>query len=223
MINDNTDVYAIMKREFPEDVKYLGLSDNKELASFLYYNAHNEMFLGTDEYYYHNVNFRNLDTGVESRMFEEGEIYFFPKNNDLVSTGNEMKAFKIGRGAKCINVNSNGLFIEKTDLERNISTQFYDSYALAEISEKDYSAGNIDYIEHYIEEMGIKPDRIISVDKKDNNLLLSITENGEVVRKGQAPADENRTLYSTYYEFMKANNYYGQSSQQHQPNNRIHR
>lgn len=222
MMNDMTNVYEIMKREFPEDVQYFGISNNKELASFLHYNAHNQMFTGTDEYYYHNVNFKNLDTGVESRMFREGSIYFFPKGNADISTEYEMTAFRVGKGAKSINVNVNGLFIEKTDLKGNVSTQYYDSAALAEISKIGLAAGNIDYIEDSIQRKGIQPDRIITVDKKDDNLVLSVIENGEAVRSGQMKADENRTLYSVYFEFMKANNYYGQSLQQTQSNG-IHR
>lgn len=210
MMNDMTNVYEIMKREFPEDVQYFGISNNKELASFLHYNAHNQMFMDTDEYYYHNVNFKNMETGIESRMFREGSIYFFPKDNDYIENGNMMTAFKVGKGTKSININENGLFIEKSDLKNNVSTQYYDIVALDEISKKGLSAGNIDYIEDDIQRMGIQPDRIISVEKKDDNLVLSVTENGEVVRTGQTKADENRTLYSVYYEFMKANNYYGQ-------------
>lgn len=222
MMNDMTNVYEIMKKEFPEDVQYFGISNNKELAAFLHYNTHNEAFTGTDEYYYHNVNFKNLDTGKESRMFREGGLYFFPKENDLISTEYEMTAFKVDKGAKSINVNGNGLFIEKTDLKGHVSTQYYDSIALAEISKSGLSAGNIDYIEDNIQRLGIQPDRIISVDKKEDGLVLSITENGEVVRTTQTKFDENRTLYSVYYEFMKANNYYGQVAQQTQ-SDAIHR
>ncbi len=214
MNNELTNVYAIIKREFKEDIEYFRLQDSRELASFLHYNAHNEMFVGTDEYYYHNVNFKNLDTGKESRIFREGSLYFFPKGNDNITPDNNMTVFKIGQGTKSIKVNENGLFVEKSDLKGNVVTQYYDAAALAEISKGGLSAGNIDYIEDYIQRMGIQPDRIIAVDKKDGNLTLSVTENGEVVRQGQIPADNSRTLYSVYYEFMKSNNYYGNNIQQ---------
>ena len=104
-------------------------------------------------------------------------------------------------------------FVEKTDLKGRISTQYYDYAALAEISKSGLFAGLIDSIEEYIQRDGIQPDRIISAEKKENNLILSVIENGEVVRNEQAKVDENRTVYSLYFEFMKANNYYGQSMQ----------
>ena len=57
MNNEVTNVYDIIKREFKEEISYFGLENSRELVAFLHYNAHNEMFTGTDEYYYHNVNF----------------------------------------------------------------------------------------------------------------------------------------------------------------------
>ena len=49
MKNDLTDVYAILRKEFGEELRHFGLDNSKELASFLHYNAHNEMFVNTDE------------------------------------------------------------------------------------------------------------------------------------------------------------------------------
>ena len=222
MNNELTNVYSIIKKEFSDALKHFKLENSKELASFLHYNAHNEMFTGTDDNYYHNANFKNLDTGRESRIFTEGYIYFFPKDNDLISPNNEMTAFSIEKGTKCIKVNGNGLFIEKNDLKGNIVTLYYDIAALNEISKQGCSAGNIDYIEDYIQRAGINPDKIISATKNDNNIVISITENGEIVKQDQIQVSENRTLYSVYYEFMKANNYYGVNIQQVDKSN-LHR
>lgn len=208
MNNELTNVYLIIKREFNDLLKHFNLENNKELASFLHYNAHNEMFTGTDDEYYHNANFKNLDTGRKSRIFTEGYIYFFPKDNDLISPNNEMTAFSIGKGTKCIKVNKNGIFIEKNDLKGNIVTQYYDMAALNEITKQGLSAGNIDYIEDYIQRTGISPDKIISATKNDDNLIISITENGEIIKQDQIQINENRTSYSIYFEYMKANNYY---------------
>ena len=47
MNNDLTNVYAIIKREFKEELEYLRLQKSRVLAAFLHYNAHNEMFAGT--------------------------------------------------------------------------------------------------------------------------------------------------------------------------------
>jgi len=213
MNNELTNVYSIIKREFKEDIEYFGLQDSKELASFLHYNAHNEMFIDTDEYYYHNVNFKNLDTGKESRIFREGSLYFFPKENDFITPDNNMTAFRIGKGTKSIKVNENGLFIEKSDLKGNVITQYYDMAALSEISKKGLAAANIDYIEDYIQTMGIHPDKIITVDKKDENLTFSEIENDEIVRQSQITINNSRTFYSVYYEFMKSNYYYTNDKQ----------
>ena len=167
------------------------------------------MFTGTDNEYYHNANFKNLDTGRKSRIFTEGYIYFFPRDNDLISPNNKMTAFSIEKGTKCIKINKNGLFIEKNDLKGNIVTQYYDMAALNEITKQGLSAGNIDYIEDYIQRIGISPDKIISATKNDDNLVISITENGEIIKQDQIQINENRTSYSIYFEYMKANNYYG--------------
>lgn len=223
MNNELTNVYSIIKREFKEEIEFFHLENNRELAAFLHYNAHNEMFIGTDEYYYHNVNFKNLDTGKESRIFSEGYLYFFPKGNDLISPDNEMTVFSIQRGTKCIKVNRNGLFVEKNDLMGNIVTQHYDMAALTEIAKYGLSAGNIDYIEDNIQRKGISPDRIISVDNKDGILTFSVTENGEIINQNQVQVDKNRTFYSTYYEFMKANKFYGISGQEVEKSDTMHR
>ena len=214
MNNELTDVYSVIRREFGAELEYFGLQNSRELSSFLHYNAHNEKFVGTDENYYHNVNFINLDTGKESRIFREGKLYFFPRGNDQLSPNRNLTAFSIGKNTKCITVNGSGLFIEKFNLNDKIITRYYDRAALEEIAKEGESAGDIDYIEDYIETMGINPDKMIMVDKKDGNITMSISENGEIVNQNQIKADENRTVYSAYYEFMKLNNYYGNSSYQ---------
>ena len=213
MNSDLTNVYAIIKKEFKEEIEHLGLQDSKELASFLHYNAHNEMFIGTDEYYYHNVNFKNLDTGRQSRIFREGILYFFPRGNDFIRSDNNITAFSIGSGTKSIKINENGLFVEKNDLNGNIITQCYDSAALDEISKNGLSVGGIDYIEDYIQRIGIQPDIIISASRDNEIFKLSITENGEIVKQEEMPLDKTRTLYSIYYEFMKSIGFYGDNFQ----------
>lgn len=209
MNNELTNVYAIIKKEFPEEVKHFGLDDNREVRAFLHYNAHNEMFIGTDEIYYHNVNFKNLDTGIESRIFREGSLYFFPKGDDLIMPGKTLNAFRIDRGTKSIKLNEVGLFVENNDLKGNIVTHYYDSAAVEAMLNHGLSAGLIDYVEDGIKNTGIQPDRIITAEKKEDGLVISVNENGEVVQQEQIPVDANRTLYSVYYEYMKVNNYYG--------------
>lgn len=214
MKNDLTDVYAILRNEFGEELRHFGLDNSKELASFLHYNAHNEMFVNTDEEYYHNVNFKNLDTGKASRVFSEGGLYFFPKGDGILKPDNKGKAFSIGRYLKSIVVNENGLFIEKNDLNGNIITQYYDMAALSEIANHNLSFDNIDIIEDAIQRLGIAPDRVITVGRNNDHIMFSVVENEEVIQQEQIDADEKRTLYSCYYEFMKANNYYDDTLQQ---------
>ena len=208
MINETTDVYAIMKKEFKETVEYFHLMDNKEIAAFLYYNAHNEQFIDTDQEYYHNVNFKNLDTGKISRMFTEGPIYFFPKgNDDFIRSGNQMKAFKItDNETKVIRVDDTGLYIEIYDLgTESIKTCYYDKHTLAALSEFGYAAGSIDYIEEKIADKGFKPDKIIhAFTDLDGKMFFSIEENNEVVISEDISLDGERTLYSLYYEKMKS-------------------
>lgn len=214
MKNDLTDVYAILKKEFGDDLRHFGLDNSKELASFLHYNAHNEMFVNTDEEYYHNVNFKNLDTGKASRVFREGRLYFLPKGDDFLKPDNIINAFSIGRYLKSIVVNDNGLFVEKCDLNGNIITQYYDMAALSEIANHGLSFSNIDYIEDHIQGLGIAPDRVITVGRNNDHIMFSVVENEELIQQEQIDADEKRTLYSCYYEFMKANNYYDDTLQQ---------
>ena len=209
MNNELTNVYAIIKKEFKDVLEYFGLANSKELAAFLHYNARNEMFVGTDDNYYHNVYFKNLDTGKESRMFKEGYLYFFPKGNDTIEPNNRMTAFSIEKNTKCIRINENGLFVEKNDLQGNILTEYYDCNALEEIAKDSLSAGSIDYVENYIERLSIQPDRVFITRKNGDSLVLSTFENGEEIIHEEVPIDKNRTLYSIYYEYMKANNYYG--------------
>ena len=203
-----TDVYGIIIREFPEEIKHFKLQGNLELSAFLHYNAHNEQFIGTDEQYYHNVNFQNLDTGKYSRIFREGNIYFFPLNEDKIATGNNITVFSVGNGAKCIKVTDNGFYIEKTDLNGNITTEYYDKAALDYVSQLGLSAGCIDYIEAELRARGIEPDKTVTVTKKNNVVSISTTENSETVHRDQIPLESGRTAYSTYYEYMIANNYY---------------
>ena len=164
MNNDLTNVYEVIKREFKDELAYFRLEKNDELKAFLHYNVHNEMFIGTDEVYYHNVYFKNLDDGKKSRMFREGKLYFFPEK-DIIEPNSDFIAFSIGKGTKSIRVNGNGLFIEINDLNGNIETYYYDNAALLEISKEGYSAGSIDYIEENIKRKGINPDRIIKTNK----------------------------------------------------------
>ena len=218
MNSELTDIYSVLRREFGDVLEYFGLQNNRELAAFLHYNAHNEKFIGTNEDYYYNANFLNLDTGRQSRIFKDGFLYFFPTKNDRISNGNKMTVFSISRGTKCIRVNENGLFVEKNDLKGNIITKFFDRAALDEISEEGYTAGNIDYIEEYIDTMGINPDKIIHTEKKDGYVVFSIVENGEIVKQEKMPIDDSRTLYSMYYELMKSYSYYGDNIQQNSEN-----
>lgn len=216
MINETTDVYEIMKKEFGETVKHFHLMDNKEIASFLYYNAHNEQFIGTDEYYYHNANFKNLDTGVISRMFTEGPIYFFPKGNiDRISPDNKMTAFRIhDEEAKVIRINDNGLYIEMYNLkDKSITTYYYDVAALSSISEFGFSAGNIDYIDENITDKKYKPDKTIHAEMSEDGVYFSITENGERVLSEDIKVDSGRTFYSVYFEKMKSMGFYLDNSQ----------
>ena len=60
---------------------------------FLHYNTYNQMFKGTDDYYYHNVHFTNIDTGRDSYFFEEGSLYFFPTGNQRIESNNNLTAF----------------------------------------------------------------------------------------------------------------------------------
>jgi hypothetical protein len=206
MINETTDVYSIMKNEFSETVEHFHMMNNKEIAAFLYYNAHNEQFIGTDKEYYHNVNFKNLDTGKCSRMFTEGPIYFFPTGNDFVEPSNRMTAFRIHSSeAKVIRINDKGLFVEMYNFEDNsITTYYYDMSALASLSEFGYAAGSIDYIDEKIQERDFKPDKTFYAKKSADGIYFSIKENGETVFEEQKPLDENRTFYSVYFEKMKS-------------------
>lgn len=165
------------------------------------------MFIGTDEVYYHNVYFKNLDDGKKSRMFRERKLYFFPEK-DIIEPNSDFIAFSIGKGTKSIRVNGNGLFIEINDLNGNIETYYYDNAALLEISKEGYSAGSIDYIEENIKRKGINPDRIIKTNKKEDKLIISVSENNEVIDQEEFLTDGSRTLYSIYYEYMKEKSYY---------------
>ena len=44
------------------------------------------------------------------------------------------------------------------------------------------SAGLIDYVEDGIKNTGIQPDRIITAEKKEDSIVISVNENGEVVQ-----------------------------------------
>lgn len=207
MNNELTDVYAIIKKELKEELEYYNLENNKELASFLNHNTYNEMFIGTDDVYYHNIYFKNLDTNKKSRIFKEGFIYFFPEGQDFITPDYDVKAFSIGKGVKCIKVNGNGLFIENTDLKENVKVDFYDIYALEEISKDGCSVANIDYIEDIIKNKGFSPDKTFTFNKKDGNIEYSVTEYGDTTVNHISNSDD-RALYSIYYEYMKLNKYY---------------
>lgn len=214
MNNELTNVYAILRKEFRDVLGYFDLLNSKELAAFLHYNAHNELFVGTDDEYYHNVNFRNLDTGRSSRVFREGYLYFFPKTSDIIQPDNHITVFSISKGTKCIKVNENGLFIENNNLAGNILTEYYDNAALEALGKEGISAGNIDYIEDYIRRLGIQPDKIFVTHKENEELIVSTLENGEEVERMAFPIQEGRTFYSMYYENMKAKGYFSKGMQQ---------
>ena len=214
-----TDVYSIICKEFPDTAILFGIIDgnDKEVASFLHYNTKNMMFENTDEYMYHNVNFKNLDNGKRMRVFTEGPIYFFPKGNDKIELGNDITVLKIDRGTKAININSNGLFIEQFDRNESIVTKYYDNAALEIISKQGLCAGNIDCIEDYIEKLEIAPDKVIYGDvKRETNkegfpvgksITIKEVENNEIINSVNIPMDKSRSFYSVYYEYMKLQNY----------------
>ena len=196
MNNELTNVYGIMKKEFKKELEHFGIENNRELASFLHYNAHNQMFIGTDDNHHHNVNFKNLETGRVYNMFKEESIHFFPKGPGVNLSTRDMSIFSINQGTKCIKVNSNGLFIEKSDLDTNIVTYYYDMIALIEILKKRFDADFFDHLEDYIQAMGINPDRIFMAQKKDNHFTISVIENDEIIEQNQVPLSEKNVIFN---------------------------
>ena len=216
MKNDVIDVFSIIKSrpEFKKVIDTFNLGNNKELEMFLHYNAHNEMPIESPDSRDRTIYFRNFDTDKVSKIVRGGYLHFIPKDEDVLSPANEMTAFAIGKGIKCVRINGNGLFIENIDLKGNIITQYYDMAALTEIGKEEISIIVLDYIEEYIKSIGIRPDRIISAERvNDRVVTMSIIENNEVVKRSQVKVDGDRTLYSVYFEYMKANRYYGDNIQ----------
>lgn len=227
MNHDLTDVFSILKKEYRSTFDFFHL-DNRIVASFLYYNAHNEYFTGTDEVYYHNTYFKNLDTGITSRAFTEGKLYFFPTGEAEQIKPREPKiGFSLGKTLKCIRVTENGLFIEEVQRGQpdlaDIVVDYYDNAAVEEISKNGLSISNIDYIEDHIKRLGIKPDRRIIVSNFLNNHVdytLEVEENGEVVRKENfnTYVDTNGkdfgTFYARFHEIMSENKDFVPESQQ---------
>ena len=206
MKNDTTDVYAIMLKEFPETSNYFRIPGNKEIESFVHYNAHNEQFDYAENAYGYFLYFKNLDTGRFSRLFTEGPIYFFPRmSEDIIEPENKATAFTIrGDSTRTIRVNDNGLYVEDYNLkDRNITVRFYDMAALKMIAEKKHCFASIDVIENYLDNE-CRPDKTINAEKIGDIVYFYVVENGEKVFEEEIPFGKDRTFYSVYFEKMKS-------------------
>ena len=212
----STNIFNFIIEKFPITIEYLVQKQNlkldKELKLFLHYNAHNEMYTDITNYKIHHI-FKNLNNGHKSKLFtDKGAICFLPEDKDTISADNKRTAFMINKNTKSIKINDNGLFIEANDLNGNIITLYYDIAALNEIYKHNLSFENITSIEKDIQKIGIYPDRIISANKRNDNLLVTITENGKIIKEEEIKKIRHATpYYLTYYEYMKLNGYYEDS------------
>ena len=221
MNNEKTNVYEILRQEYKEYTSrdYYWGSASKEISSFLHYNAKNQYFKGRIDG--ERLEFENMDTGKRSEAFQSSRIYFFPtRGQDFIKEDSDMTAFGIGRDKdnfiKMISVNDRGLFIEKysnSGEQAVITTLYYDKAAVKEIEKEHLSAGSIGYIEDSIGRLGIEPDQMIVAKKLyhengEYSTVISVVENEEIIKQEKI-SSENRTFYSTYYEFMKKDDYYG--------------
>ena len=211
MNSELTDIYRIINYYYKDVIKKYDLENSRELFAFLHYNAHNEMFLNTNDSdnEYPEINVKSLDSVKMSKFYVKNGINFIPTDKDVVKNNYNTVAFNISNGTKLIIINDIGLFVERSNLKNKIICEYYDNAALNEINRERIEMSEVQNIDNRIKMMGIMPDNIIKADLNDEEVDIEIIENGEPILQDRIKKGSNRTFYSIYYEFMKSQKYYG--------------
>ena len=212
MNNESVDTYKLVEYGFGEQVSKYGLN-NKEFKEFLNCNTQNEIFTGVNEKVIYSLNFTNQNTGNLSQMINVGnKIWFIPADNQNIEKGNERVSFSISDKIKAIRLTERGLFLENINLSENsIRTEFYDNN-IVQSGFLDMYYSNIDDFEN---RMTYKPSEIIETYGRDDGYVsMILSDENTMVEMTKFEKSEQRTLYSTYYEYMQSQGYYKEAQQE---------